>query len=490
MTRCCSTPAGARCGASTTSGTALASRARAGAGPLAGRAPGRADRLRHLELRPGARRGPGRAVRRAADAEHPPRRRRGREPPPCRGRRARDCTSSCSSSRTPSCAAPPAPGSPRSPSSDPDLPRPRESSHDRPLRRHRHRLGRRRRHPHPRARAHRQAGAAARARRLHAARGGELGLQGRLADKRYANAGKWTDAATGKAFTPKQHYYVGGNTKVYGAILFRFREQDFGEIQHVDGVSPAWPIGYGDLEPWYTRAERLYQVHGERGIDPTEPPADAAVPFPGDQPRAADRAAVRRPAAAGLNPFPLPNGILLDEAAPWRSACIRCATCDGYACPTNGKADAAVIAVEPALRYPNVTLLHRRARHPAGDRQHRPDGHRRRRRARRCAPSGTRPTSSWWPAAPSTRRRCCCGRPATSTPTGSATARAQVGRNLMLHNNSSLIAFSQEPNPTKFQKTLGINDFYFGDPDSDFAVPARRDADARQERRDADRAST
>ena len=118
-------------------------------------------------------------------------------------------------------------------------------------------------------------------------------------------------------FTPKQHYYVGGNTKVYGAILFRFRERDFGEIQHVDGVSPAWPINYADLEPWYTQAERLYQVHGERGIDPTEPPAADALPLPGDQPRATHRPAEQRPAPApGLHPFPLPNGILIDESAP------------------------------------------------------------------------------------------------------------------------------------------------------------------------------
>src|SRR6266702_3012675 len=127
-------------------------------------------------------------------------------------------------------------------------------------------------------------------------------------DHRYTNAGQWTDAATGKRFTPKQHYYVGGNTKVYGAILFRFRERDFGAITHVDGVSPAWPIDYADLR------------------------------------------------AAGLNPFPLPNGILLNEAAPEVSACVRCATCDGYPCLVNGKADAQVIAVVPALRHPNVTL--------------------------------------------------------------------------------------------------------------------------------------
>src|SRR4029079_13546240 len=94
------------------------------------------------------------------------------------------------------------------------------------------------------------------------------------------NSGTWTDASTGKQFSPKQHYYVGGNTKVYGAILFRFRERDFGEIRHVDGVSPAWPIGYDDLAPLFDRAELLAQVQGRRGSDPTEPPADIPYPFP------------------------------------------------------------------------------------------------------------------------------------------------------------------------------------------------------------------
>src|SRR5438270_6412150 len=176
-------------------------------------------------------------------------------------------------------------------------------------------------------------------------------------DHRYANAGTWTDAATGREFTPKQHYYVGGNTKVYGAILFRFRESDFRPSTHVDGISPGWPISYADLEPYYTRAERLYQVHGERGSDPTEPPADMPYPYPAisDEPRIAQLSQDLR--RAGLNPFPLPNGILIDERSPERSLCVRCATCDGYPCLVNGKADAHVICVEPALRYDNVTLL-------------------------------------------------------------------------------------------------------------------------------------
>jgi choline dehydrogenase-like flavoprotein len=289
-------------------------------------------------------------------------------------------------------------------------------------------------------------------------------------DKRYANSGKWTDAATGKKFTPKQHYYVGGNTKVYGAILFRFRERDFGEITHVDGVSPAWPIDYHDLSPWYDRAEALYQVHGERGIDPTDPPSDAPYPFPAisHEPRIAQLNSDLR--KAGLNPFPLPNGILLDESAPWRSACIRCATCDGYACPTNGKADAAVIAVEPALHYPNVTLqtnsvVTRLETDSAGRTVTgvvvQRDGTQERYSADMVVVAAGAINS----AALLLRSHN------DSHPDGLGNSSGQVGRNLMLHNNSSLIAFSNTPNPTKFQKTLGINDFYFGDPDSDWPFP-------------------
>jgi choline dehydrogenase-like flavoprotein len=289
-------------------------------------------------------------------------------------------------------------------------------------------------------------------------------------DKRYANAGKWTDAATGKGFTPKQHYYVGGNTKVYGAILFRFREQDFGEITHVDGVSPAWPITYNDLEPWYTRAERLYQVHGERGSDPTEPPARSPYPFPAisHEPRIAQLSGDLR--AAGLNPFPLPNGILMDEAAPWRSACIRCATCDGYACPTNGKADAAVIAVDPALRYPNVTMLTdslvtRLETDPSGravtgvvvER----NGAVERYTADMVVVAGGAINSA----------ALLLRSASDQHPDGLGNGSGQIGRNLMLHNNSSLIAFSKTPNPTKFQKTLGINDFYLGDQTDEFPFP-------------------
>ncbi|HEX6934905.1 MAG TPA: GMC family oxidoreductase [Actinomycetes bacterium] len=289
-------------------------------------------------------------------------------------------------------------------------------------------------------------------------------------DKRYTNSGKWTDAETGKTFTPKQHYYVGGNTKVYGAILFRFRERDFGEIRHVDGISPAWPITYAELAPWYDRAETLYQVHGQRGSDPTEPPSATPYPFPAisHEPRIQQLSDDLR--AAGLSPFPLPNGILLDESAPWRSACIRCATCDGYACPTNGKADAAVIAVEPALRHPNVTLLTNaevtRLDTDASGRQVS------RVVVRRDGAEEHYSADVVVVAAGAINSAALLLRSASeSHPDGLGNGSGQVGRHLMLHNNSSLIAFSKMPNPTKFQKTLGINDFYFGDPDGDWPYP-------------------
>src|SRR3954465_9519690 len=102
----------------------------------------------------------------------------------------------------------------------------------------------------------------------------------------------WYDK-TGRAFQPGQHYYVGGQTKFYGAILFRLRERDFGEIQHHGGISPAWPLSYEDFAPYYDEAERLYVVHGERGEDPTEPPASGGR---GGAPTS--------PPASGAYPYP------------------------------------------------------------------------------------------------------------------------------------------------------------------------------------------
>jgi choline dehydrogenase-like flavoprotein len=288
-------------------------------------------------------------------------------------------------------------------------------------------------------------------------------------DKRYHNSGQWTDASTGKKFSPKQNYYVGGNTKFYGAILFRLRERDFGELRHVDGVSPAWPLDYTDFEPYYTRAEQLYQVHGVRGLDPTEPPSAAPYPKPpiSHEPRIAQLDADLR--AIGLHPFPLPNGILMDERSPELSACIRCATCDGYPCLTNGKADAQTMCVMPALQHPNVTLR-TRARVVRLE----TDGSGRTVRRIVVERDGAREEYSAdvvVVAGGAINTAALLLMSANdSHPAGLGNGSGQVGRNLMMHNNSSLIAFSKTPNPTRFQKTLGINDWYFGSDDWDFPL--------------------
>jgi choline dehydrogenase-like flavoprotein len=280
-------------------------------------------------------------------------------------------------------------------------------------------------------------------------------------DHRYRNSGKWSDPE-GRPFLPKQHYYVGGNTKFYGAVLFRMRERDFGELAHVDGTSPAWPISYADLEPYYTRAEQLYQVHGERGIDPTDPPSTAPYPWPAvsDEPRIAEL--FQDLAAAGLHPFPLPVGVLLNENKRHLSACVRCATCDGYPCLVNGKADAHVMCVEPALRHPNVTLLtnalvSRLETDSAGRAVTRVIVNRDDQREVYSADIVVISAG----AINSAALLLCSA--SDLHPEGLGNGSGVIGRHLMLHNNSSLIAFSKQPNLTKFQKTLGVNDFYFGD---------------------------
>lgn len=285
-------------------------------------------------------------------------------------------------------------------------------------------------------------------------------------DLRYHNSGMWTDADTGEEFAPKQNYYVGGNTKVYGAILFRFRERDFAEIQHVDGISPAWPLSYADYEPYYTRAEHLYHVHGRRGADPDDPPSAASYRYPAlsHEPRIAQLETDL--AGAGLHPFPLPVGLIYDEAAPQFSPCIRCATCDGYPCLVKGKADSQVVCVEPALRHPNVTLRTRaRVIRLETDAQ---GGAVSRVVAERDGQTETYSADIVVIAAGAINSAALLLASASDRhPGGLGNGSGVVGRHLMMHNNSSLIAFSKVPNPTKFQKTLGVNDFYFGDPAAD-----------------------
>ena len=175
-------------------------------------------------------------------------------------------------------------------------------------------------------------------------------------DNRYVSPDTWYDG-TGKPFQPQVHYFVGGATKLYGAALYRLREEDFGELRHHDGISPAWPISYDELEPYYTLAEQRYQVHGARGEDPTEPPASAPYPFPAVSHEPRIQQLADDLAAAGHQPFHAPCGVMLNEANMPYSACVRCGSCDGFPCAVHAKSDAEVLGVRPALEHPNVTLL-------------------------------------------------------------------------------------------------------------------------------------
>jgi choline dehydrogenase-like flavoprotein len=276
----------------------------------------------------------------------------------------------------------------------------------------------------------------------------------------------------GSDFHPGIHYWVGGNTKMYGAALFRLRREDFGEIRHQDGISPAWPLGYDDFEPYYSEAEQLYQVHGEHGIDPTDPPASRPYPHPpvSHEPRIQDLYdALKR---EGYHPFPLPVGALLDEenGKPLHtSACVRCDAFDGYPCLVNGKADAQIICVDPALKHPNVTLLTkayvRRLETDASGRTvtkvH----------VERDGAKEAYGADIVVVACGAINSALLLLRSANDKhPAGLANSSGVVGRHYMRHNNSAFVALSRQPNPTKFQKTLALNDFYFGAADWNYPL--------------------
>ncbi len=277
-------------------------------------------------------------------------------------------------------------------------------------------------------------------------------------DGKYISPDTWYDAG-GKAFQPQVHYFVGGATKMYGAALYRLRPADFGELRHVDGVSPAWPLSYADFEPWYAKAEWLYQVHGAGGADPTEGPRSRPYPWPAVSHEPRVRQISDALQAGGYHPFPAPCGILLDEADRARSTCIRCAWCDGYPCLVHAKSDAETIAVRPLLGEPNVTLLTgaevtRLHTDPAGravtgvEVSH--DGQR-----------DVYHASVVVLAAGAANSAKILLRSASGThPAGLANGSDQVGRNYMFHNSKAVVALGKEPNDTVFQKTLAINDFY------------------------------
>jgi choline dehydrogenase-like flavoprotein len=285
---------------------------------------------------------------------------------------------------------------------------------------------------------------------------------------RYHTREEWRDR-DGKPLHPHTNYYVGGNTKFYGAALFRLRKEDFGELRHHGGVSPAWPISYDEMEPYYTEAEQLYQVHGERGVDPTEPPASAPYKYP----RVSHEPRIQKLhddlARLGYRPFHVPLGIRIDETNPRKSPCIRCSTCDGHPCLINAKSDAQTICVDPALEYPNVSL-----KTGAYVSRLETDSSGRRVVKLHIQQSGSHETVSGdlvVVSAGAINSAALLLRSAGDRhPNGLANGSGVVGRHYMGHVNAVLLAISTTPNPTVFQKTLALNDFYFKSKEWDFPM--------------------
>jgi len=267
-------------------------------------------------------------------------------------------------------------------------------------------------------------------------------------NQKYKPNEKWLDQ-NGKEFTPGLHYIVGGNTKVYGASLPRFRESDFAQIQHKEGISPAWPFTYNDLEPYYCAAEQLYKVHGTTGEDPTEPKRSKPFPYPplAHEPYIANL--LERLKKAGVKPHS--NSMGVDLASD--GACIRCGTCDGFICKLDAKSDAQTCALNPAIKTGHVKLERnlkvtkvvtngRRVEYLLAER----DGVEVKIYAKKYVLSlGAVNTAALLLRS---------GQVANSS--------GLVGKNFMMHNNAHIAAFdARKTNDVTFQKTLSFSDWYY-----------------------------
>ena len=322
-------------------------------------------------------------------------------------------------------------------------------------------------------------------------------------DNRYHTKETWQDK-DGKPLHPQQAYFVGGQTKVYGAAMFRMRAEDFGVIQHKGGISPAWPISYSDLEPYYTRAEELFHVHGDLGdapaiaggygssFDPTEPYHSKRYPYPAFSNEPRMQSIEKDVRDLGIHTFPIPLGLKLNEDDPLASKCIRCDTCDGYPCLVHAKSDADINCIRRIMHLPNVTLMtnsrvtrlltnstgtavtavevmHSGSSKGIGLSSNRND----------VSPQRT---SGGNTATYQAGLFVVCAGAINSAvillasandkhPNGLANRSDQVGRNFMYHQADALLALSTERNEDSYTKTWGTNDFYLKDSDPDYPFP-------------------
>lgn len=282
---------------------------------------------------------------------------------------------------------------------------------------------------------------------------------------------QWTDVSSGDPFRPGMYYWLGGNTKVYGSALLRLRPEDFEVLDTLDGPSPAWPISYTDLAPYYERAEQVYHVHGKRGADPFEPPAEGPFPHPpiAHDARIAEVADGLR--QQGVQAFELPMGVKFSEDDPGEGpfvlretfSAMGRAAFDGFPDLLHLKCDAEVASVSPAVAHDNVDLVIGEVTRIVTD------------------ASGSAVTHVEAVVEGETVEiqadvfALCAGAVQSAAlllrsaggahPDGLANRSGAVGRHLMRHVTSKLYTISPEtPNPTRFQKTLAVNDFYFGVP--------------------------
>jgi choline dehydrogenase-like flavoprotein len=267
----------------------------------------------------------------------------------------------------------------------------------------------------------------------------------------------WYDAADGSAFNPGNYYYVGGNSKFYGAVLIRYRAEDFGVLEHEGGISPAWPFGYDAIEPYYSRAEQLYRVRGELGGDPTEPYHSAPyafAPVPDERPLAEVRA---RLAATGLHPASLPLGVDIEAwlkraRTPW----------DAFPDTRAGKMDAETCGLASALEDPDITIetgAEVRCLVAGADGRIDHIVYSQGGETKTLSPkivvlsAGAVKSAAMLLASKDERH-----------PNGLANRSDVVGRYFMNHNTTAMIAVDPRfRNDAVHQKTFGLNDFYLSD---------------------------
>jgi choline dehydrogenase-like flavoprotein len=272
-------------------------------------------------------------------------------------------------------------------------------------------------------------------------------------DKKYKARERWLDRA-GKLFDPGVYYNVGGATKFYGAAMFRLRERDFQPLEHHAGLSPGWPFSYAELAPYYDEAEAMFGVHGDDRADRTAPRGRKAYPFPAVPSEPAIEKFAEAMRKQGLSPSPLP--LAIDTRAGGK--CILCKTCDGFPCKLGAKNDAESSMLAPALATGRVSLMEGVY-------------------ARRLLLSGDRGRIGGVEVDHAGERKIlyaalfvvACGAVNSSAlllrsaDQGLANSSGVVGRNYMVHNQSALMGLSARHNHTVFQKTLALNDFYFGE---------------------------